>query len=371
LRTDVLIVGGGIAGSTLASILSSKGFDVTIVERKPRIGYPHHCSGILGFDAIRELVRFSEDWVLSEINRATFISPGGLKIEINKPLAKVVDRSMMDRETWEHALSLGAKGMLSTPFKGLASRDEAIVKGGTISFDLIVGADGSLSSVARAFGLKELETELGLQRKCEGDIGDGYLVRILRGSNFSWIQPWGDCVKVGAIGEFGEVMEVIRSCEAPIGKIEGNLIPRRPRKRFYGENFALVGDAAGQVKPLSRGGVLFAVRAAKILAEEFESGGVRRLRSYERRWREMNRREVALGIVARRYLEGLSNKDLDNIFLFLRDFEDIIQESFETDRQISPLSRLPKAKVLKLALMKPRATLCAMIELMRQMVVTW
>jgi flavin-dependent dehydrogenase len=371
LRTDVLIVGGGIAGSTLASILSSKGFDVTIVERRPRVGYPHHCSGILGFDAIRELVTFSEDWVLSEINHATFISPGGLKIGIDKPLAKVIDRSMMDLETWEHALSSGAKGMLSTPFKGLASRNEAIVKGGTISFDLIVGADGSLSSVARAFGLKRLETELGLQRRCEGRIGDEYLVRILRGSDFSWIQPWGDCVKVGAIGEFGEIMEVIRSCKSPIGKIEGNLIPRCPRKRFYGENFALVGDAAGQVKPLSRGGVLFAVRAAKILAEEFELGGLRKLSSYGRRWWEMNGREVVLGIAARRYLEGLSQKNLDNIFLFLRGFEDIIQESFETDRQISPLTKLPKAKVLKLSLMKPGATLRAMMELMRQMVVTW
>jgi len=371
LRTDVLVVGGGIAGSTLASILSSRGFDVTIVERRPRVGYPHHCSGILGFDAIRELVTFSEDWVLSEINHATFISPGGLKIGIDKPLAKVVDRSMMDLETWEHALSSGARGMLSTPFKGLKSRNEAIVKGDTISFDLIVGADGSLSSVARAFGLRRLETELGLQRRCEGRIGDEYAVRILRGSNFSWIQPWGDCVKVGAIGEFGEIMEVIGSCKSPIGKIEGNLIPRRPRKRFYGGNFALVGDAAGQVKPLSRGGVLFAVRAAKILAEEFERGGLSGLSSYGRRWWEINGREVALGMAARRYLEGLSSRDLDNIFLFLRDFEDIIQESFETDRQTSPLSRVPKAKVLKLILMKPRATLRAMMELMRQMVVSW
>ncbi len=363
MRTDVLIVGGGIAGSTLASILSSKGFDVTIIDRKPKIGYPHHCSGILGFDAIRELVTFSEDWVLSEINHATFISPGGLKIEIDKPLARVVDRSMMDLETWEHALSLGARGMLSTPFKGLASKNEAIVRGGTISFDLIVGADGSLSSVARAFGLRRVETELGLQRKCEGRVGDRYVVKILGGSDFSWVQPWGDCVKVGAIGEFGEVMDVIRSCEAPIGKIEGNLIPRGPRKKFCGENFALVGDAAGQVKPLSRGGVLLAVRAAKILAEEFELSGLRGLSSYERRWWKINGRELALGIAARRYLEGLSRKDLDNIFLFLRDFEDIIQESFETDRQISPLSRLPKAKVLKLALMKPGATLRAMMEL--------
>jgi digeranylgeranylglycerophospholipid reductase len=371
LRTDVLVVGGGIAGSTLASILSSRGFDVTIVERRPRVGYPHHCSGILGFDAIRELVTFSEDWVLSEINHATFISPGGFKIEIDKPLAKVVDRSIMDLETWEHALSSGAKGMLSTPFKGLASKSEAIVRGGTISFDLIVGADGSLSSVARAFGLRSLETELGLQRKCEGRIGDEYVVRVLRESRFSWMQPWGDCMKLGAIGEFGEIIEVMRSCEAPIGKIEGNLIPRRPRKKFYGENFALIGDAAGQVKPLSRGGVLLAVRAAKILAEEFERGGLRRLSSYERRWWEINGREVALGMAARRYLEGLSPRDLDNIFLFLRDFEDIIQESFETDRQTSPLSRIPKAKVLKLTLMRPGAMLRAMMELVKQMVVTW
>ncbi|MDW8036283.1 MAG: NAD(P)/FAD-dependent oxidoreductase [Candidatus Korarchaeum sp.] len=369
MRADVLIVGGGIAGSTLASLLSNSGFDVVIVERKRRAGYPHHCSGILGFDAIKELLLFSEDWVLSEVNWSKFISPGGVELEVSKPLAKVVNRSEMDKETWELALSYGAKGMLSTPFKRLISRNEALIKGDIVSFDLIVGADGPLSSVAQAHGLPSMEAELGLQRECELKVGDGYVVKLLGGSKFSWTQPWRDHAKVGVIGEVRDPLRelIMRSCHPALGRFEGKLIPKRIRRRFQGRGFALVGDAAGQIKPLSRGGVLFAVRAAKLLAEELKRGWDlldKPLRIYERNWWKINWCEVALGRALRSYLEGLSPKDLDSIFRDLKDHEDALRR-FETDRQTSPIRAVPKAKVLKLSLSRPRASFSAAMELVR------
>lgn len=369
MRADVLIVGGGIAGSTLAFLLSRSGFDVVIVERKRRAGQPHHCSGILGFDAIRELPLFSEDWVLSEVNWSKFVSPGGVELEISKPLAKVVNRSEMDRETWELALSQGAKGMLSTPFKRLISRGEALIKGGIISFELIVGADGPTSSVAKAHGLPNPEAELGLQRECELRAGDGYVVRMLGGSKFSWIQPWGDHAKVGAIGEVTDPLRglILDACRSTLGRFEGKLIPKRVRSRFRGRGFALIGDAAGQLKPLSRGGVLFSVRAAKLLAEALDRGWNRleeALETYERNWWRINGREFALGRALRSYLERLKPKDLDSIFVELREYGDAL-ERFETDRQTSPIRAIPKAKVLKLSLSRPGASLRAVIELVR------
>lgn len=370
MRSEVLIVGGGIAGSTLAHLLASKGFNVVLVERKSRPGHPHHCSGILGFDAIKELALFSEDWVLSEVNWAKFISPGGFALEIKKPLAKVVDRSRMDSETWELAISSGAIGMLSTPFKGLISRKEAVIKGGTVSFDLIVGADGTLSSVARAHGLSELGVELGLQRICGKALSDGYIVRILRGSKFSWLQPWGELNKVGAVGEVGEPLArmISGSCPEPAGRLEGGLIPKEVRGSFWGEGFALLGNAAGQVKPVSRGGVLLSVRAAKLLAEELSRGWEdidRALANYERRWWKMNGNEVILGWAIRRYLDRLTWEQLDYIFKSLKEHEEIIAEGFETDRQASPLKMLPKTKVLKLLLSDPRASAAAMSEALK------
>ncbi|MEM2729339.1 MAG: NAD(P)/FAD-dependent oxidoreductase [Candidatus Korarchaeum sp.] len=369
MRADVLVVGGGIAGSTLASLLSRSGLNVIIVERKRRAGYPHHCSGILGFDAIRELLLFSEDWVLSEVNWSRFISPGGIEVEVDKPLAKVVNRSEMDRETWELALSYGAMGFLSTPFKRLVSRKEALIKGGVVSFDLIVGADGPLSSVAQAHGLPMMEVELGLQRECELSVGDGYVVKVLGGSKFSWIQPWGDHAKVGAIGDVRDPLRsiILENCRSALRSFEGKLIPRKIRSRFRGSGFALVGDAAGQVKPLSRGGVLLAVRAAKLLADELIRGWdhpEKALSIYERNWWRVNRSEIILGRALRSYLEGLSPKDLDSVFRELRECEDALRR-FETDHQTSPIRAIPKAKVLKLSLSRPRASLSAAAELVK------
>lgn len=370
MRAEVLIVGGGIAGSTLAYLLAKTGFEVVIVERKRLPGHPHHCSGILGFDALRELVLFSEDWVLSEVNWAMFVSPGGYSLEISKPLAKVVNRSRMDLETWELALSSGARGMLSTPFKGLISRNEALIKGGTVSFDLIVGADGALSSVAKAHGLSEIEVEIGLQRVCGKGLRDGYFVKMLGGSKFSWLQPWGEFTKSGAIGELGDPLPrlVSGNCPEPVGKFEGGLIPKRIRRKFWGNGFALVGDSAGQVKPMSRGGVLLAVRAAKLLSEELSRKWGEldlALANYERKWWELNGDELLLGRAIRRYLDHLSPKQLDSIFRSLKENEDLIVKNFETDHQASPLAKLPKIKVLKLILSNPKASAAAVSEALR------
>ncbi len=373
MKADVLIVGGGVSGSSLAYLLSKKGFNVIIAEKKPKVGYPHHCSGILGFDAIKELVHFSEDWVISDINWARFTSPGGITLEIRKPLAKVVDRGTMDRELWDLALSEGALGLLSSPFKGLVSKDEAIMRGRIIQFDVLVGADGSLSRVAEAMGFRKLKVEIGIHRLLEGGSLDGYIVKVMRGSRFAWIQPWKGGRKVGALGGFNDpvLLWTRHLTSEPSMGYEGGLIPAEIRRRFVRGRIALIGDAAGQIKPLSRGGVLFSSRSAYILAEslsdEFEDPS-RALKRYEFLWWKSQRREVVLGRGIRRFLDKLTSKKIDRIFSLLKEEEDLLEKEFHVDRQSAPLFALPAVKVLKLATEDIVATISAAAEILRYII---
>ncbi len=372
LKTDFLIIGGGISGSSLAYLLAKLGFDVTIAEKKSKIGYPHHCSGILGLEAISELVHFDEDWVLSEINWARFISPRGISLEIRKPLAKVVDRESMDRDTWEMALSEGAKGLLSSPFKGFLSRDEARVGRSSIHFEALIGADGTLSKVSELIGFEKLPFELGIQRLLRGRPGNGYIVKIIRGSKFTWLQPWREGRKAGALGDPKDnlLLWTYSISDERSRGYEGGLLPAKTRRRFHKGKVALIGDAAGQIKPISRGGVLLASRAARILAESVSRREdiERAFRRYESKWWRINGREIILGRSIRIYLDLLSPSKIDKIFSLLKEDEDLLEREFEVDRQTALLLALPAVKILKLATEDIAAGASAIAEMIKYIV---
>ncbi len=370
MRTEVLVVGGGISGSTLAYLLSKKGFSVTVAEKRREIGYPHHCSGILGPEALRELVHLSQEWVVGEIRWATFTSPGGITLKVEGDLARVVDRSEMDRETWELALSQGALGMTSSPFKRLLSRGEAVVGDDSVEFDLLVGADGALSTVAREAGFPSMGFEMGLHKIVEAAKMDGYEVRVRRGSRFSWVQPWRGGRKVGALGAPGDPL--IRWIEGMSDErasyYEGGLIPVGPRRRFWRDNVALVGDAAGQLKPISRGGVMMGVRGSKYLADCLEDMDQlpETLKCYESTWWRRNRREISLGWAVRKFLESLSDREVDRVFSIIAK-EGLLEDGFQVDRQSAPLrlDRLPK--ILKLASVSIGSAASALAEALKYM----
>ncbi len=361
MRAEVLVVGGGAAGASVSYLLAKRGIKVTLVERKREIGRPHHCSGILGSKAIQEMVYFDESWVLSEVRWASFRSPGGVTLRIEKdvPLAKVVDRRLMDKELIELAASEGAEVLLATPFLRIEG-DRAIIRGGDVSFELLIGADGASSTVASSAGMRPIDLEVGVNVMVDRSPGEGYEVRLVRGSWFTWWQPWGDRGKRGGLGPIGS--PVIRWVGAK-GQMEGGLIPRWPRKEVVRGNIALVGDSAGQVKPISRGGVYYLSRASKSLAEAVESYfDGKGLKSYSGWWKSVIRSEVMPALAFRGWLERLHERQIDKVFDYLKGHEDVLTERFDTDAQLEPAKGLG-VNLFKLLSVNPRALIGALWDL--------
>jgi flavin-dependent dehydrogenase len=85
-----------------------------------------------------------------------------------------------------------------------------------------------------------------------------------------------------------------------------------------------VGDAAGQVKPTSGGGIYYGLLSAEIAADTLHQAladgdvSARRLARYEREWRKKLGRELRIGYWARKLFERLSDRQIDRIFELIK-----------------------------------------------------
>ena len=336
MRCDVLVVGAGIAGSTLSMLLSSRGIDVVQVEARENVIRPH-CSGIIGVDAWERLPFRRSSWIINKIRWAELISPGGVVLRTDAS-ALVLDREKMDKEVSEEAVRRGTNLITGTRFLKLKGKEEAVITDNTgkkeIKFKFIVGADGARSSLRRMF-FEDMPLLTGVNLVTDEGPRNGYIVRIRRGSLFSWLHPRGNIFYSGAIGRGNEAFKWASSQVKQFSRVLGGAIPAKIMRKFVKENIALIGDSAGQVKPLSRGGVFYITEASKILAEEIISSLERdenSLERYERRWWSLFRKEIMIGELMRNMLDSMNDRDIDFLFSILGEIH-----RFSTDFQSSSI----------------------------------
>jgi digeranylgeranylglycerophospholipid reductase len=160
---------------------------------------------------------------------------------------------------------------------------------------------------------------------------DGSTVEILFDSEkypgfFVWIIPTGEGKgKVGVAGkginssialiEFiksrGKKYSTIRKIFAPIW-VGG------PRPPYIAERTLMVGDSAGQTKPTTAGGIfscgMAGMFAGKAISKAIENNDDRLLYDYEKNWKTMFQKEFNSMLIARKVLERLDNKSIDEIF---------------------------------------------------------
>ncbi|GAI82213.1 unnamed protein product, partial [marine sediment metagenome] len=97
-------------------------------------------------------------------------------------------------------------------------------------------------------------------------------------------------------------------------------IPLKPLPRTYGKRLIAVGNAAGQVKPTTGGGIYFGLLSAEIAANTLhrclaaDNLSARRLADYERGWRKKLGRELELDYYARKFYQCLGDQRIDKLF---------------------------------------------------------
>jgi hypothetical protein len=101
------------------------------------------------------------------------------------------------------------------------------------------------------------------------------------------------------------------------------VIPLSPIRRTYADRLVAVGDAAGQVKPTSGGGIYYGMLCAEVAAEVLAEGlrrddlSARFLSRYERAWRGRIGAEIRAGRLFRRIFERMTGEEIDAVFRVL------------------------------------------------------
>ncbi len=348
---DVAIVGAGPAGSYAAYLLAKEGLNVVLLDRNAVIEKDKVCTGIVSKEAFK---RFSLpiDTILRDINSVRVISPSGdsFKYLHHSAFAYVVDRNVFDRSLLRKALKEGVNFLSKSLVEELQIKKDYVelfysnydwVKSRVYSKQresirarVSVIATGGLNlTLLKKAGLKDVN-DFFIGAQVETDLDGLDEVEIYLGNNiapgsFTWVVPLGNGRARIGLSMKGNATSYLKNfLRMPFIKerlreekpeIKSRPIPFGFSRKTYGFRILSVGDAAGQVKTTTGGGIYYGLIGAEIAAKTIQQAlkkGILTpfsLKVYEEKWLERLGSEINTGIWLRRIYSTLSDKKINQL----------------------------------------------------------
>ena len=332
LKTDILVVGSGPAGSMTARYAAMGGAKVTFIERRSKVGVPVRCGEFMPdtenvrtmfpkAEEIEELFdTIPSDLRLLETKAIRLVNPKGKTTDL-PVTGYTTDRDRFDQYLADLAIKEGAELITDCAFEriedGIAKTSE-----GDIEYKVIIGADGPGSRVARNLGLKKNRNPYpAVTAQAKGDF-EPYVVMYFGGlapGAYSWIIPKKGQANIGvgfapkfAKSNLSEYFDTFVNREGfdVITRMEGKFVPSEgPIDNTVSGNGMVVGDAAGHVISVNGGGIPLAMIAGricgKVAADNVLNG--RSLEDYQTEWRN---------VMLKPLKTAAFNKKLADIFAF-------------------------------------------------------
>ncbi len=362
---DVAVIGAGPAGSMAARYAAKAGASTILLEEHPCAGWPVQCAGLLGSRALAESELPAGSFILGGMRGATIFSPGGLRLDFKSRDRKawVVDRRLFDRALVCRAVGGGAIFHPCSRVKDLRSEDKrrvlALSGGEEISAGIVISAEGASALLARRAGIAPPRITLsGAQVESAFAVEDPEKVEVHLGCApglFAWVIPLGDsrariglcssdraCERLRAFLKSDIIKERLRG--TPVALNVGGL-PMGPPPSTAVDGLLAVGDAAGQVKPTSGGGIYPGLVAAKIAggvaaaAAMEQDSSAERLSEYDRLWREAIGGELEIGMRLHRMMNKMTAYDTDELIGYISRRAGLIR-TIEVQGDIDRPSRL-------------------------------
>ncbi|HEV3432972.1 MAG TPA: NAD(P)/FAD-dependent oxidoreductase [Nitrososphaera sp.] len=346
---DVIIAGGSVSGLLAAREIAAGGLSVAVLEEDSEIGTPEHCGGLVSMAGIKNLGLVPDIKTIENagITHAKILSRSN-RFEISAARQKVIvlDRREFDKQLAYQAQNQGAEIRVKCSMRLLEKQDnEYLVKSseGGITCKYFVDARGigPLISKNREGGLQSAQYEI-YASWIEPDTIEVVFDSQLYPGFFAWIIPTGrGRGKVGAAGRRINAASALqyfldtKGKYSVVRKVYAPIWVNGPVRKFVSERIITVGDAAGQSKPTTAGGI-YSCGIAGILAgqalvnsEENAKSDVSEeqllLRQYEGNWLSMFKAEFDKMLLARRLFERMDNRAIDELISAIP--PDTIQEA--------------------------------------------
>lgn len=293
----VVVVGGGPAGLTAAETLARAGLKTTLVECRPERVLP--CAGLVTHRFLQDFAipehlldqRVDELAVFSPTNRVAFAT-----LTAPERYAGVMRRELLQSVLKRRAEEAGVS-FIHGRFKRFRHGEgdypqlEIQIEGARspelLSCDVVVGADGVHSRVARAIGLPALELGVVYQERLNVPAGrlaapgamQLHFGRKVSADYYGWLLPHGDHLQLGVTtrARYGKrVWDMLGELKRRLGSHldgakgagrEAFCYPLAHRDQLVHDRVLLVGDAAGLVAPATRDGLYYACQSGRLAAE--------------------------------------------------------------------------------------------------------
>jgi geranylgeranyl reductase len=282
MHYSIVVAGGGPAGLTSARVLAEAGHNVLLLERKAKIG-PKVCAGGITWSGLinklpgqLEEKRFPIQHIYTRLQHAT--------VQERQPIIATVNRERLGQYMASIALQAGATLQTGCQIQhidknALEYLEKATGQKKKVTFDYLIGADGSTSIVRRYLGLQTENVGIGINYQIPRHVKtmEWHLNRRYFGNGYGWIFPHSDTVSIGAYAD--------QKTMAP-SKLKGGLqlwasglgydLSRQKAKAelinfdYRGwefDNVFLVGDAAGFASGLTGEGIYPAIVSGEYVGQ--------------------------------------------------------------------------------------------------------
>ena len=328
MNFDVIVAGGSVAGLLCAREIAAAKFSVLVIEEDYEIGTPEHCGGLVSITGLAELGVIPFKRTFSHmIESAEITAPNGNSFTINSKKQKVVEisRRELDKQIAFQAQRNGAVIKVRTSFQGIT--DTGIrTNGESIDCKIFVDARGvsSLIHKDRTGILSSAQYEIYADWIKKGKVKVIFDQERYPGF-FAWIIPSDEGKgKVGVAGRGINVAETLdkileeRGNYSTIRKIFAPIWIKGPITKFVEGKTVIVGDAAGQAKPTTAGGIFTSgiggVYAGQAISKFLKTNNREDLEEYQKKWTDRFGKEFERQRLARNILERIDNKTINKLF---------------------------------------------------------
>lgn len=316
---DVIVVGGGPAGSTAARFAAENGARVLLLEKDREIGVPVRCGEAVDHEGLSEFIEPDDQFISSTIRKFKLIAPNGAVVEpYIEGQGYVLDRRIFDYELARIAADRGAEIVTKAYVYGVL-KSNGTITGVSVQYNgekiniqsrVVIAADGVESRIGRWAGINTTVSMHDMESAAQvtaanvnvdPDTCYFYFGEKYAPGGYLWIFPKKNNtanIGLGVAADLSRKKHALKFLDeflnekfpnaSVLNKIAGGVPCAENLKRISMPGLMLVGDAAHQVNPVSGGGIISGMIggkiAGRIAANAVKQNDLSLLSYYDKEW---------------------------------------------------------------------------------------